>query len=47
VVQIPFIGLSWVQAIFGGLAVALAALGLDARRKGWRPLQQGLDLGEA
>lgn len=35
-VQIPFIGPSWLQAIFGGLAAVLAVLAVHARRKGWR-----------
>jgi len=36
-VQIPFIGLNPLQAIFGGLAVVLGALGVHAWRTGWRP----------
>ena len=36
VVQIPFIGSSWLQLVFGGLAVVLGALGLHARHRGWR-----------
>jgi hypothetical protein len=36
-VQIPFIGLNPLQAVFGGLAVVLGALGVHARRKGWHP----------
>ena len=35
-VQIPFIGPSWLQAVFGGLAAALAVLAARARRRGWR-----------
>jgi hypothetical protein len=35
-VQIPFIGLSWLQLVFGGLAVALGVLGVHARKRGWR-----------
>jgi len=34
-VQIPFIGPSPLQAVFGVAAVVLAALALHARRKGW------------
>ncbi|HEU5484823.1 MAG TPA: hypothetical protein VFU98_07950 [Microlunatus sp.] len=37
VVQIPFIGPSWLQVVFGGLAVALAVLAVRARSRGWRP----------
>jgi len=36
-VQIPFIGPSWLQAVFGGLAAVLAVLAARARRRGWRP----------
>ena len=35
VVQIPFIGPSALQAVFGTFAVGLAGLALDARRQGW------------
>ena len=35
-VQIPFIGLHPLQAVFGGLAVVLGALGVHAWRTGWR-----------
>ena len=35
-VQIPFVGLNPLQALFGLVAVALVGLGLDARRRGWR-----------
>jgi hypothetical protein len=34
-VQIPFIGPSALQAVFGAFAVGLAGLALDARRLGW------------
>jgi hypothetical protein len=34
-VQIPFLGLSVLQAVLGAVAVATAALGLDARHRGW------------
>ncbi|MFP5283042.1 MAG: hypothetical protein ACLGIF_06300 [Actinomycetes bacterium] len=34
-VQIPFLGPNPLQAVFGGLAVALGALGWHARRAGW------------
>jgi hypothetical protein len=40
-VQIPFIGLNWLQAIFGGLAVVLAALAVHARQHGWGVARQG------
>jgi hypothetical protein len=36
-VQIPFIGLNPLQAVFGGLTVVLGALGVHAWRTGWRP----------
>ena len=35
VVQIPFLGWSVLQAIFGAVAVGLAVLALQARRRGW------------
>jgi hypothetical protein len=35
-VQIPFLGLNPLQAVFGGVALLLIVLGLDARRRGWR-----------
>jgi len=36
-VQIPFLGPSLLQAVFGGIAIAMAALALRARRVGWWP----------
>jgi hypothetical protein len=36
-VQIPFVGPSALQAVFGGVAIGMTALALDARRGGWRP----------
>jgi len=36
VVQIPFLGLSILQVIFGGVAVGMAVVSLLARRAGWR-----------
>ena len=36
-VQIPFIGLNPLQAVFGGLAAVLGALGVHAWRTGWHP----------
>ncbi len=36
VVQIPFLGLNPFQAVFGAVALVLAALALRARRLGWR-----------
>jgi hypothetical protein len=35
-VQIPFVGLNPLQAIFGGVAMVLGILGFRARRAGWR-----------
>ena len=35
VVQIPFVGPSALQAVFGTVAVGLAGLAVDARRGGW------------
>lgn len=35
--QIPFLGPSVLQAVLGAVAVVLAALAGDARRRGWRP----------
>ena len=37
IVQIPFLGLSILQLIFGTVAVGMAVLGLLARRGGWWP----------
>jgi hypothetical protein len=34
-VQIPFVGPSMLQVVFGTLAVVLAGLALHARRAGW------------
>ena len=34
-VQIPFLGLSVLQAVFGTIAIVIAALALRARRAGW------------
>jgi hypothetical protein len=36
-VQIPFLGPSVLQAVFGTIAIAMAALALRARRAGWWP----------
>ena len=36
-VQIPFLGLSLLQAAFGTIAIVMAALALRARRAGWWP----------
>ena len=36
-VQIPFLGLSLLQAIFGTIAIVMAALALQARQAGWWP----------
>lgn len=35
VVQIPFVGPNRLQAVFGGVAAALGAAGIYARRAGW------------
>ena len=37
VVQIPFIGLSVLQLVFGLVAAGMALLALRARRAGWPP----------
>jgi hypothetical protein len=37
VVQIPFLGFSMLQPIFGAVAVGMAVVGSRARRAGWRP----------
>ena len=36
-VQIPFLGFSMLQAIFGAVAIGIAAMGLLAGRAGWWP----------
>ncbi|MFN8170766.1 MAG: hypothetical protein U0R65_02760 [Candidatus Nanopelagicales bacterium] len=36
VVQIPFVGPSALQAVFGTVAAGLAGIGIHARRTGWR-----------
>jgi hypothetical protein len=36
IIQIPFVGLNPLQAVFGAVAVALGALAVHARRAGWR-----------
>jgi hypothetical protein len=36
-VEIPFLGLSMLQLIFGAVAVGIAIVGLLARRAGWWP----------
>lgn len=36
-VQIPFLGLSGLQLVLGLVAVLVAGLALDARRRGWPP----------
>ena len=40
-VQIPFLGLSVLQAVFGTIAIVMAALALRARRAGWWPRASG------
>jgi hypothetical protein len=37
VVQIPFVGFHVLQLVFGCIALAMAGLALDARRRGWPP----------
>jgi hypothetical protein len=36
-VQIPFLGPSWLQALFGAVAVSMTILALWAKRAGWWP----------
>jgi hypothetical protein len=36
-VQIPFLGFSILQLIFGTVAIGMAVVGLLARRAGWWP----------
>jgi hypothetical protein len=36
VAQIPFVGFHVLQLVFGAVAIAMALLALDARRRGWR-----------
>lgn len=36
-VQIPFLGFSILQLIFGAVAIAMAVVAILARRAGWRP----------
>jgi 6-phosphogluconate dehydrogenase (decarboxylating) len=36
-VQIPFLGFSVLQLIFGAVAIGMAVVGLLARRTGWWP----------
>ena len=36
-VQIPFLGFSVLQLIFGALAIGMAVVAIWARRAGWRP----------
>jgi hypothetical protein len=40
-VQIPFLGPSLLQAVFGTIAIAMAALALRARSAGWWPRPAG------
>jgi hypothetical protein len=40
IVQIPFLGWSVLQAVFGAVAVGLAILALLARRHGWKHLHE-------
>jgi len=37
VVQIPFLGWSWLQALFGAVAISMTVLALRAKRAGWWP----------
>ena len=39
-VQIPFLGPSLLQAVFGTVAITMAALALQARRTGWPRAEQ-------
>ena len=47
VVQIPFLGPSWLQALFGAIAISMTVLALRAKRAGWWPatLYRGLRRG--
>jgi tellurite resistance protein TehA-like permease len=36
-VQIPFLGFSILQLIFGAVAIGMAVVAILARRAGWRP----------
>jgi hypothetical protein len=42
-VQVPFLGLSFLQLIFGTVAIGMAVVGLLARRAGWSPRRLPLD----
>lgn len=42
-VQIPFLGLSFLQLILGTVAIGMAVVGLLARRAGWWPRRLPLD----
>jgi len=44
-VQIPFLGPSLLQAVFGTIAVGMAILALRARRSGWWPMTARLRQG--
>jgi hypothetical protein len=46
-VQIPFVGPDPLQAVFGGVAVAMAGVAVQARRKGWHRGDRGDDLARA
>jgi hypothetical protein len=37
IVQIPFVGLHVLQAVFGIVSIVLAVVAVYARRHGWRP----------
>ena len=41
VVQIPFVGPNMLQAVFGAVAVGLAAVAIQSRRLGWRRDRHG------
>ena len=41
VVQIPFVGTNPLQAVFGAVAVGLAAVAIRSRRLGWRRDRHG------
>jgi hypothetical protein len=42
-VQIPFLGFSMLQLIFGAVAVAMGAVGLRARKAGWWPRRRSAE----
>jgi hypothetical protein len=43
-VQIPFLGPSWLQVLFGAVAISMTALALRAKRTGWWPARLSRDV---